>query len=179
MELIMHRKDAIAWVVSVCAASLRLSQAKTLAIVVASALRVERISLANIGRCILGGSVKHQIKRTWRFCANPRIETADAMRGIVKKLLRRRRKPLIVAQNFNKTGEDWAGGNFTYSSIGLVSFADLLIVAQNFNQPLPLGLLQQIQSSTVAVPEPTALVLTMSAAAGLLTRRRRKKDRSR
>jgi len=93
----MHRKDAIAWVVSVCAASLRLSQAKTLAIVVASALRVERISLANIGRCILGGSVKHQIKRTWRFCANPRIETADAMRGIVKQILRRRRNPLIVS----------------------------------------------------------------------------------
>jgi hypothetical protein len=46
----MHRKDAIAWVVSVCAVSLRLSQAKTLAILVASAMRVERVSLANIGR---------------------------------------------------------------------------------------------------------------------------------
>ena len=36
----MHRKDAIAWVVSVCTISLRLSQAKTLAILVAAAMRV-------------------------------------------------------------------------------------------------------------------------------------------
>jgi len=94
----MHRKDAIAWVVSVCAVSLRLSQAKTLSILVASAMRVERISLANIGRAMLG-TAKHQIKRCWRFCANERIETADAMRGVLKKVLKKRKKnkPLIVA----------------------------------------------------------------------------------
>jgi hypothetical protein len=68
----MHRKDATAWVVSVCAVSLRLSQAKTLAILVASAMPVERISLANIGRA-MEGMAKHQIKRCWRFCANERI----------------------------------------------------------------------------------------------------------
>ncbi|MCA1705133.1 MAG: IS4 family transposase [Actinobacteria bacterium] len=92
----MHRTDAIAWVVSVCAASLRLSQAKTLAVLVASAMRVERVSLANIGRQMLGG-VKHQVKRCWRFCANERVETADAMRGVVKKALRKRKKPLLVS----------------------------------------------------------------------------------
>ena len=91
----MHRTDAIAWVVSVCASSLRLSQAKTLAILVTSAMRVERISLANIGRAMLG-TAKHQIKRCWRFCDNHRVETADAMRGVVKKLLKKRTKPLIV-----------------------------------------------------------------------------------
>jgi hypothetical protein len=92
----MHRKDAIAWVLTVCANSLRLSQAKTLAILVASAMRVQRISLANIGRA-MDGAAKHQIKRCWRFCANQRIETADAMRGIVAKLLKKRTKPLLVA----------------------------------------------------------------------------------
>jgi hypothetical protein len=92
----MHRTDAIAWVVSVCAGSLRLSQAKTLAVLVASAMRVERVSLANIGRQMLGG-VKHQVKRCWRFCANERVETADAMRGVVKKALRKRKKPLLVS----------------------------------------------------------------------------------
>lgn len=94
----MHRKDAIAWVISVCAVSLRRSQAKTLAILVASAMRVERVSLANIGRSMLG-TAKHQIKRCWRFCRNDRIETADAMRGVVRKVLKRRNraKPLIVA----------------------------------------------------------------------------------
>ena len=93
----MHRTDAIAWVVSVCAGSLRLSQAKTLAILVASAMRVERVSLANIGRQMLGGGVKHQIKRCWRFCANERVETADAMRGVLKRALRQRKRPLIVS----------------------------------------------------------------------------------
>jgi hypothetical protein len=39
----MHRTDAIAWVVSVCAVPLRLSQAKTLAILVAAAMRVQRV----------------------------------------------------------------------------------------------------------------------------------------
>jgi len=92
----MHRKDAIAWVLTVCASSLRLSQAKTLAILVASAMSVQRVSLANIGRH-MEGAAKHQIKRTWRFCANDRIETADAMRGIIARLLKKRSKPLVVA----------------------------------------------------------------------------------
>ncbi len=91
----MHRKDAIAWVVSVCNGSLRLSQAKTLSILVAAAMRVQRVSLANIGR-MMEGSTKHQIKRCWRFvagqspvpapCANDGVEPADAMRGIVSAL---------------------------------------------------------------------------------------------
>jgi hypothetical protein len=92
----MHRKDAIAWVVSVCAVSLRLSQAKTLGILVAAAMRVQRISLANIGRA-MEGMAKHPIKRCWRFCSNPRVETADAMRGIVAKLLKKRKKKLLIA----------------------------------------------------------------------------------
>jgi hypothetical protein len=105
----MRRAEAVAWVVTVCAGSLRLSQAKTLGILVAAALRVERVSLANIGRAA-AGSAKHQIKRCWRFvagqspipapCANGRVETADAMRGIVRKVLRKRKRPLLV-------GLDW------------------------------------------------------------------------
>ena len=50
----MRRTEAVAWVVSVCAGCLRLSQVKTLAILVGSALRVERVSLGNIGRGMLG-----------------------------------------------------------------------------------------------------------------------------
>ena len=92
----MHRTEAIAWVVSVCAVSLRLSQAKTLATLVASAMRVERVSLANLGRRMLGNA-KHQIKRCWRFCNNERVEPADAMRGVVRRLTKKRKKPLLVA----------------------------------------------------------------------------------
>src|SRR6266478_2222946 len=92
----MHRKDAIAWVVTVCASTLRLSQAKTLGILVGAAMRVERVSLANIGRA-MQGMVKHQIKRCWRFCANDRIETADAMRGVLKRVLKKRKKKLLIS----------------------------------------------------------------------------------
>ena len=92
----MRRSQATAWVVTVCAGCLRLSQVKTLSILVAAALRVERISLANIGRAAVG-TAKHQIKRCWRFCANERVESADAMRGVVGRLVRKRKKPLVVA----------------------------------------------------------------------------------
>jgi hypothetical protein len=92
----MDRTATISWVVSVCAVYLRLSQAKTLGALVAGAMRCQRVSLANIGRQMLG-SAKHQIKRCWRFCANERVESADAMRGVVKRLLRKRKKPLVVA----------------------------------------------------------------------------------
>jgi hypothetical protein len=92
----MRRTEAIAWVVSVCAVSLRLSQAKTLAALVASAMRVERVSLAKLGRQMIG-SAKHQIKRCWRFCDNDRVEPADAMRGVVGRLVKQRKKPLLVA----------------------------------------------------------------------------------
>ena len=92
----MRRTEAIAWVVSVCPGCLRLSQAKTLSILVAAAMRVERVSLANIGRRAVG-SAKHQTKRCWRFCDNDRVEPADAMRGVVRRLVKRRKKPLLVA----------------------------------------------------------------------------------
>ena len=92
----MNRTDTISWVVSICACYLRLSQAKTLAALVASAMRCQRVSLASLGRNLLG-TTKHQIKRAWRFCANERIETADAMRGILAKLLKKRKKKLLIA----------------------------------------------------------------------------------
>lgn len=92
----MRRTEAIAWVVSVCTSCLRLSQAKTLSVLVTSALHVQRISLANIGRHMLG-KTKHQIKRCWRFCANERVEPTQAMRGVVARLLKKRKKKLLIA----------------------------------------------------------------------------------
>jgi hypothetical protein len=92
----MHRTDAIAWIMTVCASVLRRSQAKTLSQLVAAAMRCQRISLAAIGRNLLG-TAKHQIKRCWRFCNNRRIESADAMRGVARKLLKKRKRPLLIA----------------------------------------------------------------------------------
>lgn len=101
----MDRRDAMTWVLSVCT-SLRLSQAKTLSVLVAAALTLQRVSLANLGRSLGAGSIpgagpgpgaKHAIKRCWRFIANPRIEPSIAMAGVVKKLVHKRKKPLVIA----------------------------------------------------------------------------------
>jgi len=89
--------EAASWVLTVCTA-LRLSQAKTLADLVAAALPVGGASLAAIGRKVAGDQAdKHKIKRTWRFCANPRVTISDAMQGAVARLCKRRKKRLLVA----------------------------------------------------------------------------------
>lgn len=96
----MGHTDVIAWVLSACAASLRQSQAKTLAALVQAALRCERISLANLGRRMGGPTLtKHKIKRAWRFLANDRVEPTLAMAGVLPRLLRRypRKKALLVS----------------------------------------------------------------------------------
>src|SRR5215470_1156173 len=88
----MSRMDAIAWVLSVCT-DLRLSQTKTLADLVASAMSVARISLAAIGRSLVGpAAAKHRIKRTWRFVANTRVLVSDGMAGVIRRLVKRYRK---------------------------------------------------------------------------------------
>lgn len=94
----MDRKEAIAWVLSVCI-DLRLSQAKTLADLVAAALQVSRVSLSNLGRCLVGDTTaKARIQRTWRFTANPRVTVSDGMQGIIRRLAgKKRKKPLLIA----------------------------------------------------------------------------------
>jgi hypothetical protein len=93
----MRRPDVIAWVLSV-ATGRRLSQAKTLAELTAAALHVGRATLAALGRHLAGATTaKHRIKRVWRFCANPRVEVSAGMAGVIGRLTRRRRKPLVVA----------------------------------------------------------------------------------
>ncbi|HUU98169.1 MAG TPA: hypothetical protein VM487_20750 [Phycisphaerae bacterium] len=97
----MNRMEVIAWTPSVCA-GLRLSQAKTLSELVAATLHVGRVSLAEIGRRLHGQTpAKHRIKRVSRFTANTRVEISDALRGVVSRLVKRRKKPLLVT--FDRT----------------------------------------------------------------------------
>jgi hypothetical protein len=104
----MDRKEAMRWVLWVCAHDLRRSQAKTLSYLVVGAMLAVRVSLANIGRGMPGRtSVKHKIKRVDRFLGNERIESSDAMGGLVRHLLHRHRrgfrnKPLIVSLDWVK-----------------------------------------------------------------------------
>jgi hypothetical protein len=98
----MDRKEAIAWVTSV-SGGLRASQSKTLAALTAAALSIGRVSLAEIGRRLVGTSAKHGIKRCWRFTANTRVEISDAMAGVIADLFQGRhwrRRPLVVAMDW-------------------------------------------------------------------------------
>ncbi len=96
----MSSAEALAWVLSVCTQYLRLSQAKTLSVLVSAALSIQRVSVSQIGRLIGGtASCKARIKQAERFIANRRIEVADGMHGVIDRLTRRwgQRKKLRIA----------------------------------------------------------------------------------
>jgi hypothetical protein len=95
---------------------------------------------------------------------------------------------LVVAQDYGKTGQDWAHGDFNYD--GIVNFPDLLLVAQNYGKQLSAGELEQLpggftaqwqlaQAEVVAarttnnVPEPLASSIILCGLGALLARRRR------
>jgi hypothetical protein len=74
------------------------SQSRTLALLVAAAVRTERPNLATIGRQLAGPtSAKSAIKRAWRFTDNARVEVADAMAGTIARLVRKRKKRLLIS----------------------------------------------------------------------------------
>lgn len=93
----MSTQSILDWVVCVTV-NLLPSQARTLATLVAAAVQTERPNLATLGRRLAGPTTaKSGIKRAWRFTANPRIEIADAMAGVIQRLVRRRKKRLLVS----------------------------------------------------------------------------------
>jgi hypothetical protein len=92
----MSPDSVIGWVLTI-AARLRLSQAKTLADLVEAAVRVSRGTLSAIGRCLRTTAAKHAIKRVWRFCDNDHVHAADVMPRVIKRLTRKRKRPLLVA----------------------------------------------------------------------------------
>jgi hypothetical protein len=110
----MDRKEAMAWVVSVCSGLLRKSQVDTLSILVAATAAVGRLSLAEIGRelaAMQDQAAKYTIRRVWRFTKNPHIEPVEVMPVIMTRLLRRKlkwhgkrpdRRPLLVSLDWTK-----------------------------------------------------------------------------
>jgi hypothetical protein len=90
-------QSILGWVVCVTS-NLLPSQSRTLAVLVAAAIRTERPNLATLGRQLAGPTTaKSAIKRAWRFTDNPRVEVADGMAGVVKRLVRKRKKRLLVS----------------------------------------------------------------------------------
>jgi hypothetical protein len=100
----MNLSAVIAWVLNL-ASALRLSQAKTLADLVAAAVRISRGTLSALGRALPNfTAVKHRIKRVWRFCDNHRIHVDDVMPALIRLLLRKRKKKLLVALDWTQIG---------------------------------------------------------------------------
>lgn len=79
----MSADAVIGWVLTI-AGGLRLSQAKTLALLVEAAVHAGRATLCAIGRQLRGVAAKHAIKRAWRFCANDRVHPTDAMPRLIR-----------------------------------------------------------------------------------------------
>lgn len=93
----MSTQSILSWVVCVTS-NLRPSQSRTLAVLVAAAIRTERPNLATVGRQLAGPTTaKSAIKRAWRFTDNHRIAVADAVAGVIARLVRKRKKRLIVS----------------------------------------------------------------------------------
>jgi len=98
----MSPTEVAGWVLTI-AADLRLSQAKTLADLVTAAVHVSRGTLSAIGRSLTGAvAAKHRIKRVWRFCANDRVHVSEVMPRVIRRLTRKRKKPLLVALDWTE-----------------------------------------------------------------------------
>ena len=99
----MKAMEAILWITSICV-GMRKSQSNTLADLVAVAVRIGRVSLAELGRLLAAErdmAAKHAIKRAWRFTCNPGVHVAEAMQGPLGWLFHSRRRwknrPLVVS----------------------------------------------------------------------------------
>jgi DDE family transposase len=90
-------QSLVEWIACVTS-NLRPGQSRTLAALVVAAVRLERVNLALIGRKMAGAiTAKAAIKRAWRFTGNRRVEVADAMAGVIQRLARKRKKPLLIS----------------------------------------------------------------------------------
>ena len=101
----MSTQSILTWVLT---ATTRLlpSQSKTLAVLVAAAIRCERPNLTQIGRTMAGPiTAKSAIKRTWRFTCNPRIEVAEGMAEVIQKLVRKRKKRILISFDWTEFRE--------------------------------------------------------------------------
>ena len=93
----MSTQSIVQWIVSV-SSNLLPSQALTLATLVATAVRLERVNIVQLGRLMTGEiAAKYKIRRAWRFTCNRRIEVADAMGGVIKRIARKRKKRLLIS----------------------------------------------------------------------------------
>lgn len=86
------------WVLAQTISVLRLSQAKTLAWMIAGIVRVQQLNLPQLAlQTDSQTTFKHKVKRLDRFLSNDRIDPAQAALPVIQRLLRRRKKRLVIA----------------------------------------------------------------------------------
>lgn len=99
----MSTQSILDWIVCVTA-NLLPTQSRTLAVLVAAAIRTERPNLASLGRRLAGPTTaKSAIKRAWRFTDNARVEVADAMAGVLARVVRKRKKRLLISLDWTES----------------------------------------------------------------------------
>ena len=92
----MSTEYIVNWVICVTSNPLP-GQSRTLATLVAAAVLPERVDLALLGRKMAGeGTDKSAIKRAWRFTRNRRVEVEVATAGVINRVARKRKKPLLI-----------------------------------------------------------------------------------
>lgn len=78
--------------------SMRRSRRKTLAAVVAAAMRMKGVGVLALGRAMAGAvGAKHCIKRVWRFLRNDDVETETISRALLKVLAPSRGRIVVLA----------------------------------------------------------------------------------
>jgi len=76
-----------------------------------------------------------------------------------------------LQNNYNQAGTNWEKGDWNYD--GSTTFADFLILQNNYNKTLQIGNLLPPTSGGGSVPEPSSLLLLIVAASAALARRAR------
>ena len=100
----MDRQSVVQWTRALTAQTLRASQAKTLAWIVASLIHVRHLNLPELA--VNAGSkttFKHRVKRISRFLGNDRIDPVAAYSPVLMDIFKRqKRRPLVLAFDWTK-----------------------------------------------------------------------------
>jgi len=76
---------------------MRQSRRKTLAVIVAAALRMKGVGVLALGRAMAGAvGAKHCIKRVWRFLRNPGVECESVSRALWQRFARSRGRQVVL-----------------------------------------------------------------------------------
>lgn len=100
----MDRHSVFAWTRALTSQTLRGSQAKTLAWIVASLIHIRHLNLSELAlNAASKTTFKHRVKRISRFLGNDRIDPVAAYSPVLLQIFKRQKnKPLVLAFDWTK-----------------------------------------------------------------------------